>query len=340
MYFAKPYFSLMKDLSFFKKNIFQLKNETDFEKAALALFQFQARENPVYKNFLQYLHIAPQSVNTIDQIPFLPIELFKNHKIVSGDLPIEQVFTSSGTTGITTSYHYVADTTLYIDSFMQGFQHFYGNIQDYCLLALLPAYLERKGSSLVFMADHLIRQTQHPLSGFYLDDYAQLQATLQHLTIQKQKTILLGVSFALWEFAEQYPMPLPYITIMETGGMKGRRKEVVKEQLHHIFKEAFGVPSIHSEYGMTELLSQAYSKGNNLFECPPWMKVLIREVNDPFAYQSIGQTGCINVIDLANVYSCAFIATSDLGKCHTDGTFEVLGRLDSSDVRGCNLLFF
>lgn len=321
----------------FQKKIFNL-TSTNFEETALELFRYQATANPVYSQYLQNLSIDIESIMTIEAIPFLPIELFKKHTIVSGEGEVQQTFSSSGTTGTKTSRHHLLDLSLYEESFFKGFEHFYGNPQKYCFLALLPAYLERQGSSLVYMAHHLIKRSTHPKSGFYLYNYGALADTIHQLEQDEQATILLGVSFALWDLAEQYPIPLKHTTIMETGGMKGKRKEVIREELHGIYKAAFGVENIHSEYGMTELLSQAYSKGNGIFRCPPWMRVLAREVTDPFNIVSPNRTGVLNIIDLANVHSCAFLATSDLGKCFEDGSFEVLGRMDESDVRGCNLL--
>ncbi len=312
-----------------------------FEQTALLLFRYQAQYNAIYRQFLEYLRVDPFQVSSIQEIPFLPVELFKQHTIITGTSDYEHIFTSSGTTGMVTSRHYVRSLALYEQSFTKAFTHFYGPIQNYCLLALLPAYLEREGSSLVYMADQLIQQSTHPQSGFYLDDYQRLVQTIRSLEAQKQPTILLGVSFALWDVAEQFELNLEHTIVMETGGMKGRRKEVIREELHEIYRKGFGVQQIHSEYGMTELLSQAYSKGEGLFQCPPWMRVQLREVNDPFqCVTQIGQTGAINIIDLANINSCAFIATSDLGKLHPNNNFEVLGRMDSSDMRGCNLLVF
>ena len=321
----------------FKKKIFSLK-ANQFEETALELFRYQASANPIYRQYLQYLSTDIESITTIEAIPFLPIELFKKHAIVSGTGNIQKTFSSSGTTGSQTSQHPLLDLSLYEGSFLKGFEYFYRKPQNYCILALLPAYLERQDSSLVYMAHHLIERSQHPKSGFYLYDYGSLADTILQLEEAQQPTILLGVSFALWDLAEQYPMPFKYTIIMETGGMKGRRKELIREELHGIYQTAFEVKNIHSEYGMTELLSQAYSKGNGIFYCPPWMRVLTREVTDPFSITSSNRTGAINIIDLANVHSCAFLATADLGKRFEDGSFEVLGRMDASDIRGCNLL--
>lgn len=321
----------------FKKKIFDLKSP-DFEAAALELFRYQATANAVYRQYLQNLSIDIAAVTTIEAIPYLPIELFKTHPIISGKGEVQQTFSSSGTTGLQTSRHHLLDLSLYEQSFLKGFEHFYGSPQKYCFLALLPAYLERQGSSLVYMAHHLIKRSQHPKSGFYLYDYGALADTIRQLEEAQQSTILLGVSFALWDLAEQFPMPLQHTIIMETGGMKGKREEVIREELHAIYQQAFEVKNIYSEYGMTELLSQAYSKGEGIFRCPPWMKVLAREVTDPFNILPPNRTGILNIIDLANIHSCAFLATSDLGKYFEDGSFEVSGRMDESDIRGCNLL--
>jgi len=248
------------------------------------------------------------------------------------------VFSSSGTTGMVTSKHLVTDVSLYERSFMQGFKAFYGNIQDYTVLALLPSYLERDGSSLIYMVDHLIRESGDPQSGYFLYDHDALYAALQRQKLTNRKTLLIGVTYALLDFVEKYQIKFPGLIIMETGGMKGKRPEMLREELHNQLKEGFGVAAIHSEYGMTELLSQAYSKAEGIFACPPWMKILIRDTNDPLTILPQGRTGGLNIIDLANLNSCSFIATQDLGKTLGDGTFEVLGRFDNSDIRGCNLL--
>lgn len=323
-------------------NIFSLQDNSgsDFKALALDIFRYQAEHCEPYKHFLEALGINGAAVVRLEEIPFLPIEFFKTHKVLAEGMNEEVIFTSSGTTGMQTSKHHVADIELYETSFNMGFQHFYGKPDDYCILALLPSYLERSGSSLIYMARKLIEQSKHPDSGFYLDDLKGLASKLNKLNRSGQKCLLLGVSFALLDLAEQYPQDLKNITIMETGGMKGQRKELVREDLHTVLKEAFGVEKIHSEYGMTELLSQAYSKGDGLFSCPPWIKVRIRDVNDPLAQMPNGKTGGINIIDLANIYSCSFIATKDLGRVSANGNFEVLGRFDNSDVRGCNLMVF
>jgi len=330
----------------FKIKIFS--TDFNFEEAALELFRFQAEHVPIYKQYVSLLNVIPTEIKTINEIPFLPVSFFKTHEVrasLKNDIPLHTatLFTSSGTTGMITSKHYVADVSWYHESFKKGFQHFYGNIKEYCILALLPSYLERSGSSLVYMADDLIQSSQHPDSGFYLNEYDLLIQKLKKLQQQNQKTILLGVTYALLDLSEKSsfllwgPGGFANLIIMETGGMKGKRKEMVREELHQQLTNAFVVDKIHSEYGMTELLSQAYSKGNGIFETPPWMRILIRDVNDAKNILSASKTGGINIIDLANVYSCAFIATQDLGKI-TNNQFEVLGRFDDSDLRGCNLM--
>jgi Acyl-protein synthetase, LuxE len=311
--------------------------EDNFEEQALHLFQFQYAHNDLYKRFVDELQVDPQSIRSLQEIPFLPISFFKTHTVKTTAFDAAQIFESSGTTTSINSQHHVKDPNIYRQSFMQAFKLFYGDIKDWCILALLPAYLERSGSSLVVMADELIKQSGHAKSGFYLHNMNDLQNTLQDLEKAKQKTLLLGVTFALLDFAEQNPMPLPHCTIMETGGMKGRRKEMLREDVHAQLCKAFAVEKIHSEYGMTELLSQGYSTGDGIFNCPPWMKIVLREEDDPLQMTQ-NKRGLINVIDLANIYSCAFIATDDVGKTFVDGSFEVLGRMDNSDVRGCSLL--
>lgn len=320
------------------RSIFDINSEAAFTKKALELFKFQFEENPVYRSFCDLLYRHPSDVQKLEDIPFLPIEFFKTHKVVSSTKDIQQTFTSSGTTGSVVSQHHVADLNLYEPSFQKGFAHFYGNIEDYTVLALLPSYLEREGSSLIYMVNDMIQQSKHPKSGFYLDDLDALKQTLLELEASEQKTLLIGVSYALLDLVEFHQFELKHTIIMETGGMKGRRKEMIKSELHSILKKGFGVDTIHSEYGMTELLSQAYSKGNGIFSTPLWMKVLIRDPEDALTILGEKKSGGINIIDLANVYSCAFIATKDLGKIHNNGTFEVLGRFDQSDIRGCNLM--
>jgi len=319
-------------------SIFDINSESAFAEKALELFKFQFEENPVYRSFCDLLYKHPSDVQKLEDIPFLPIEFFKTHKVISSKKDIQQTFTSSGTTGNVLSQHHVADLDIYKKSFQKGFAHFYGNIEDYTVLALLPSYLEREGSSLVYMVEDMIQESKHPKSGFYLNNLDALKQTLLELETSRQKTLLIGVSYALLDLVEFHQFELKHTIIMETGGMKGRRKELIKSELHAILKKGFGVNTIHSEYGMTELLSQAYSKGNGLFSTPPWMKVLVRDPEDALTILEEKKSGGINIIDLANINSCAFIATQDLGKIHTNGTFEVLGRFDQSDIRGCNLM--
>ncbi len=320
-------------------DIFEISREVDFTALAMETFQFQYHSNPVYREFCEFIGRTDSRVSHWGEIPYLPIEFFKSRAIVSGKPRGEEIiFTSSGTTAASVSKHYVLDLKRYEQSYLTAFDYFYGPISDYCILALLPSYLERQGSSLVYMVQDLIAKSSHPDSGFYLHDLKKLHKKLLELEHDGQKVLLIGVSFALLDMAERYRMSLKNTVIMETGGMKGRREEMIREQLHLKLREAFGVMEIHSEYGMTELLSQAYSKGNGIFEPPPWMKILIRDPEDPLAVQPVGKTGGINVVDLANRYSCAFIATQDLGRVYEDGRFEVIGRFDNSDIRGCNLM--
>tara|TARA_R110002167_G_scaffold261316_3_gene467783 strand:+ start:170 stop:1150 length:981 start_codon:yes stop_codon:yes gene_type:complete len=320
------------------QDIFSIRSEAEFEAAALEVYSFQYRNNAVYRSFCDYLRTPGTRIEQITDIPFLPIEFFKSKKIISKDRNPEVQFTSSGTTGNITSTHFVADVQLYRASYRKGFEHFYGSISDYCILALLPSYLEREGSSLIYMVDDLIKKSGHPSSGFYLDTMDTLAETLVKLDKAETKILLIGVSFALLDLLDSHQFRLKNTIVMETGGMKGRRKEMIREALHAMISQGFGVPLIHSEYGMTELLSQAYSKGNGIFKTPPWMKVVVRDTEDPLSAQAFGKTGGVNVIDLANLHSCAFIATQDLGKGYKDGSFEILGRFDHSDIRGCNLM--
>ena len=320
-----------------KRQVFSFAGKQDFDQIALQIFRRQARDCAVYRDFVKWLNIDPAYVSKIEQIPFLPVEFFKSHQIVSSTEPAEVIFTSSGTIGITTSSHYVTDVSWYIESFRNAFKLFYGDVKNYTIAALLPSYLEREGSSLVYMADDLIRQSENADSGFFLYDNESLHKLLINQQKTEMPTLLIGITFALLDFIEQYPITFPELIVMETGGMKGRRKEIIREELHRQLCNGFGVSTIHSEYGMTELLSQAYSEGNGIFTCSPWMKIVTRDPNDPLTLLK-NQTGGINVIDLANINSCSFIATQDLGKVYEDGTFEVLGRFDNSDLRGCNLL--
>lgn len=321
------------------ENIFQIRNQNDFTSLALEIFYFQYNNNAIYNQFVDALGVNPATVDQIEKIPFLPIEFFKNHRITSGSFQEEVTFTSSGTTGMQTSKHHVKDLALYENSVLKGFQRFFGEPGKYVFLVLLPSYLERGGSSLVHMAQKLIEWSGDSRSDFYLHDYEKLSKILSELKKKNdKKVLLLGVTYALLDLAEKFPVQFPELILMETGGMKGNRKEMVREELHSRLKRAFGVKHIFSEYGMTELLSQAYSKGVKRFEMPPWMKILIRDVNDPLSILPEGKSGGINVIDLANIYSCSFIATQDLAKTLPGGGFEVLGRFDNSDIRGCNLL--
>lgn len=352
--------------------------EATFEEAALEVFRFQYANNPLYATFTDTLNTDTGKVDSLSKIPFLPISFFKSHIVRSTEFLSETIFESSGTTGTVNSKHYIKDLDIYQQSFLNGFRQFYGNPADWCIIGLLPSYLERKNSSLVHMVDRLVQLSGHEHSGFYLNEYGKLHTILQKLEAAQQKTLLIGVTFALLDFAEQYPLPLKHTIVMETGGMKGRREEMTRQEVHAFLKQRFDLQYVHSEYGMTELLSQAYSKGDGIFSCPPWMKVLVREEDDPLNVKSeIGNrkskmgdqnntfdfrfpisdftaaspqslptiggesavaTGIINVIDLANIYSCSFIATDDAGKLHPDGSFEVTGRIDNSDIRGCSLM--
>ena len=321
-----------------QEHIFNIQNQEDFKKIALQVFKHQFLNNKVYRSFCDLLYVHPSDIKEVKEITFLPIQFFKTKKIVASLDKVEETFTSSGTTGSVTSKHFITDISYYTKSYQKGFAHFYGAIEEYIILALLPNYLERKGSSLVFMVDDFIQKSKNPESGFYLNDVEELAKKLIELDKKGQKILLIGVSFALLDLIEKEQFNLKNTIIMETGGMKGRRKELIRDELHTILKDSFGVNTIHSEYGMTELLSQAYSNGNGIFDCPPWMQILIRDTKDALTIQQTGKTGGINVIDLANYNSCSFIATQDLGKTHKNGTFEILGRFDNSDIRGCNLM--
>ena len=319
-------------------DLFSISSQKQFEKIALKVFRFQYEHNNVYRNFCDLLNTDVQKVKSLQQIPFLPIQFFKSHDVLSNVNQVQTTFTSSGTTGMITSKHLVTDVTLYEESYRKAFSQFYGNIEDYVILALLPSYLEREGSSLIYMVEDLIQLTNNKHSGFYLHNHDDLIEKLIQLDDSGQNVILIGVTYALLDLIEKRKFALKNTIIMETGGMKGKRKEMIREELHHDLCEGFGVSSIHSEYGMTELLSQAYSLGNGIFECPNWMQILVRDTEDALTYVDTEKTGGINVIDLANINSCAFIATQDLGKKYPNNTFEVLGRFDNSDIRGCNLM--
>lgn len=311
---------------------------SDFSELALEIFRFQAVWNKTYARFLSLLGVDFQKITSIRAIPFLPIQLFKVHAIKTGDWQEEVVFSSSGTTGALTSQHFVRDLNFYRANTVRGFEEFYSHPAGYCILALLPAYLERLGSSLVCMADHFIQLSTTSHSGFFLQNTEQLVEVLTQYKLGGRPVLLLGVSFALLDLAEQHPLDLQHVTIMETGGMKGRRRELIREELHWKLTQAFGVSQIHSEYGMTELFSQAYSSGQGKFRPAKTMGVLTREITDPLTLCPEGKTGVLNIIDLANFDTCSFIATNDLGRIQEDGSFEVLGRVDNSDVRGCNLM--
>ena len=318
--------------------IFAINDEATFNEVALTVFRHQAANCAIYQAYINNLKTDVLSIDHYTQIPFLPISFFKSHQILSSATEPEITFSSSGTTGQITSKHLVSDVSVYQKSYNKAFELCYGKPDDLCILALLPSYLEREGSSLIYMVDDLLKQSQHPQSGYFLHDLAHLYSTLLTLKAAKQKTLLIGVTYALLDFVEQFQIDFPELIIMETGGMKGKRKEMVREELHETLCSGFRVENIHSEYGMTELLSQGYSYGQGIFNCPLWMKILLRDTSDPLSLVKGKQSGGINVIDLANFNSCSFIATQDLGKTYGDGSFEVLGRFDNADIRGCNLL--
>lgn len=322
-----------------KENVFSIANEQEFNSIALDIFKFQYQANPIYNAYVNHLNIDSNAIQDYTSIPFLPIQFFKTHQIVSqGHGEPQLTFTSSGSTGIVTSKHILYDVSWYEASFRKAFQQFYGEVEELTILALLPSYLERTGSSLIYMVDKLIQLSKEPDSGYFLYNHKDLYQTLNSLKKRRKKTLLIGVTYALLDFVHEFKLEFPDLIVMETGGMKGKRKEMIREEVHELLSQGFGVNTIHSEYGMTELLSQAYSYGNGIFNTPAWMKVLIRDANDPFTLVDQGRTGAINIIDLANYQSCAFIATQDLGRLHADDSFEVLGRFDNADMRGCNLL--
>ncbi|MDO8999284.1 MAG: acyl transferase [Bacteroidota bacterium] len=323
----------------YKDDIFNIASEKDFLELSLSIFNFQYRENAIYNKWVKLLNVDAEKVNSIEQIPFLPIEVFKTHQVVSTAINSNTIkFTSSSTTSQIPATHFVNDVSTYEKSFLKAFNLFYGEPSAYCFLALLPNYLQRKGSSLVYMCDKLIKESDHPFSGFFLDDIDNLISKINHLKQSNQKVILIGVSYALMDLCDKEIELNENFIVIETGGMKGTRKELLKSELHAYLKRGFKIDTIHSEYGMTELLSQAYSLGNSEFVSPPWMKFLIREVSDPLKIRTDNKTGGINVIDLANFNSCSFIATKDLGKLNENNKLELMGRYDNSDVRGCNLM--
>ena len=325
-------------MTFSADNIFSIDNKKEFEALALSIFKHQANNCLVYKQYIHHLGILANGIENISEIPFLPISFFKTHSVLSSAAPVSVTFSSSGTTGMVQSSHHVTDVKLYEQSYLQAFEQFYGDIEEYCFLALLPSYQQRAGSSLIYMVNDLIEKSKHPQSGYFLYNHQELFETLNELKSKGQKTVLIGVTYALLDFIESYKLEFPGLIVMETGGMKGKRREMVREELHEQLTQGFGITAIHSEYGMTELLSQAYSLGDGIFNCPNWMQVMIRDTNDPLTWIEDGKTGGINVIDLANVNSCSFIATQDLGRINPDKSFEVLGRFDNADIRGCNLL--
>ena len=318
--------------------MFKISSNDEFNTLALRIFKYQAKHNKVYASYLKNLNIDIDEIIQINDIPFLPIEFFKSHDVILDGLNPEIIFTSSGTTGSVQSRHLVSDLSIYEQSFIKAFEHFFGSPEEYCILALLPNYLEREGSSLVYMAEKLIKLSKHAASNFYLHNIDELAKKINSQELQNKKIILLGVTYALLDLAENHKINHPELIIMETGGMKGKRKEMIREELHQVLATKLNVDKIYSEYGMTELLSQAYSVGDGIFKCPPWMKILIRDTNDPLSLLDNNKGGGINIIDLANINSCSFLMTQDLGKVSADGSFEVLGRFDASDIRGCNLL--
>jgi len=319
--------------------IFQINDQTGFQDVALEIFAYQFANNPVYHNFIQQLGINQNEIHSVYDIPFIPAEFFKSHNIITGNYPVSVVFESSGTSGKYVSRHFVASPAIYRESLLRTFRHFYGEPSEYLIAALLPSFSERKNSSLAFMMQDLIDRSSNPLSGFYLNNIKGMISCIEQSRSANQKVLLISVSYTLIDLAEEYSPDLSGVIVMETGGMKGRRKEMTREGLHSVLKKKFNLNAIHSEYGMTELLSQAYSKGEGIFFCPPWMKIFIRDPQDPLTLiTEPGRPGGINIIDLANIYSCSFIATDDLGRLHEDGGFEILGRFDNSDIRGCNLL--
>tara|TARA_B110000495_G_scaffold29092_1_gene21964 strand:- start:93 stop:1067 length:975 start_codon:yes stop_codon:yes gene_type:complete len=318
--------------------VFNIQDQSDFKTCALQVFRHQFKNNAIYRSFCDLLYIHSSDVKKVEEIPFLPIQFFKSHAVLSSTQAVKETFTSSGTTGSSVSKHMVTDLSWYTKSYTKGFEHFYGPIEEYTVLGLLPNYLERDGSSLIYMVDDFIKKSNKPASGFYLNNLTELSKTLIALDKKGEKVLLIGVTFALLDLIERQQFKLQNTIIMETGGMKGRRKEIIRNELHEILCAGFGVSKIHSEYGMTELLSQGYSSGDGVFDCPPWMKILARDTEDALTMVGTNKTGGLNVIDLANYNSCSFIATQDLGKVDNNGSFEVLGRFDHSDIRGCNLM--
>jgi len=334
--------SIVQDIKQLENHLFNVTDDTQFQSIARKIFTFQYKLNPVYNRYCEFLGKTPYNCRDLKDIPFLPIDFYKKHKVLTDGTDYEMLFESSGTTGMERSKHFLKRVDLYKKSFRKGYELFYGKPEDYCVLALLPGYLENKHSSLIHMAKGLMADSKCSESGFYLNDLDKLAEKLIYLNKKRKKVLLLGVSFALLDMAEKFPMELKNTIVMETGGMKGRRKEITREELHEALKKGFGVNEIHSEYGMAELLSQAYSKHDGIFQTPPWMKIFIRDAYDPYEVHKESEdnsvNGGINIVDLANLYSCSFIETKDIGKLYPNGTFEVVGRLDYSDIRGCNLM--
>ncbi|MFZ7144540.1 MAG: acyl transferase [Bacteroidota bacterium] len=318
--------------------IFEEHTPESFLRLALDIFRYQFENNTFYRTFVEGCKVDPESVEQLSDIPFLPVELFKSNEIKTGNFQEQAIFLSSATTGSISSRHFVKELDLYEESFIRTFRFFYGEPEDFVFLALLPSYLERSGSSLIYMMEKLISESKDLRSGFFLNEYDKLKTLLMKLRAENKNVVLIGVTYALLDFAEKFSVNFPDLNVMETGGMKGKRKEMIRAEVHEILKPVFGVRSIHSEYGMTEMLSQAYSKGDGIFHTPPWMRVLIREMNDPLQSAEMGKSGAVNVVDLANLDSCAFIATQDLGIAHSPTSFEIIGRFDFSDIRGCNLM--
>ena len=323
------------------ENIFNIKTEDDFLAVSLKTFRYQYDNIEVYRKFVDYLNIDPEEVKSLDKIPFLPIEMFKNHQVLNKNVSTELYFQSSGTTQMNLSKHFIADENIYQESIYKSFEQFIGKPEDFIFLGLLPSYLEKQNSSLIYMVDYLMKKSDKPEHGYFLYNHEDLFKLLNEL--KDKKVILFGVSFALLDFLDfcksntQTLKHSNTLTVIETGGMKGRKEEMTKDELLKILQEGFKTDKIYSEYSMTELLSQAYSLGQNIYQCPSWMRILVRNVEDPFSYEKEGKTGAINIIDLANIHSCSFIATQDLGKI-VDDKFQVLGRIDHSDIRGCSLL--
>jgi hypothetical protein len=317
--------------------VLDIKNQ-DFNEVSLSIFNLQYEYNAIYRSFIDFLKINREEISSWKDIPFLPIQFFKKYEVKTGDWQAEMIFTSSGTTGQITSQHFVKNVDFYVKNTLIGYEKFYGDIENYCVLALLPSYLERSGSSLVVMAHDFIKRSKYAESGFFLDDYEKLITQLIDNQRNKIPTLLLGVTFALLDLADLYEVDLSNIIIMETGGMKGRRKEITRNEFHSILIKKFNIQTVHSEYGMTELCSQGYSKGNGIFYPCDTLKIITKEINDPFANQVFGKNGVVNIVDLANLDSCAFIATEDVGVMYEDESFEIKGRLDASEMRGCNLM--